>query len=310
VAAPRAWSRTTVLCWALVAPAAVWALARGLGLERSGPAVQVISFTPYAAAASVIPLGIALLARRWWPAAVAGLACVALAACVLPRTVGGPTTAAGVELRVMSTNMRAGGAEVATIVDLVRRHRVDVLAVQEFTPDAHERLEAAGLSALLPHAERSAVEGVGGAALYSRHPLRDAARSLPAGLRHRRGARGRGGRPALGPSGAAVRGGPHRRLASRPAGPAAGDPGRRAARAGRGLQRHPRPRRTAPADRHRVPRRRRSGCATSARSRSRTPTTARSSRRSSCPAHDRPPMIGPTVRGGAYRTGAGTWARP
>jgi endonuclease/exonuclease/phosphatase (EEP) superfamily protein YafD len=160
--------------WLLVAPGVIWALVRLVGLERGGPAIQVVAFTPYAALASLVPLGVSLLARRWWVAGVGAVASVALFACVVPRMVGGPTAEAGVELRLMSTNMRVGGADAATIVDLVRRHRVDVLTVQEITPDAERRLDAAGLSTLLPHSERSAADGVVGSAIYSRHRLSDA----------------------------------------------------------------------------------------------------------------------------------------
>jgi endonuclease/exonuclease/phosphatase family metal-dependent hydrolase len=170
----RRVDRTTAICWLLVLPGLVWALVRLLGLERGTAAIQIVSFTPYAAAASLIALAVVLVARRWWPAAVAGLAGLALVGCVAPRTVGAATDAAGVELRVMSTNMRVGGADAAMIVGLVRDHRVDVLAVQELTPAAERRLDAAGLSALLPHSHRSAVEGVVGSALYSRHRLVDA----------------------------------------------------------------------------------------------------------------------------------------
>jgi endonuclease/exonuclease/phosphatase (EEP) superfamily protein YafD len=169
--------------WLLVVPAVVWALVRLFGLERGSPAVQLVAFTPYAAAASLVPLAIALLARRWWPAVAAGLACVALIACVVPRTAGRPVApgGAGVEVRVMSMNMRAGAADAVMVVDLVREHRVDVLAVQEITPDAALRLDAAGLSVLLPHSERSPIEGVVGSALYSRYGLVDATTRLNPG---------------------------------------------------------------------------------------------------------------------------------
>src|SRR5262245_31193344 len=139
------------LIWLLVVPGAIWALVRLLGLERGWPAVQIVAFTPYAALASLVPLIIALATRRWWAAALAGAACLALVACLVPRTSGSPAPSSGVELRVMSTNMLKGAADATVIVDLVRVHRVDVLAVQELTPDAERRLDAAGLSTLLPH---------------------------------------------------------------------------------------------------------------------------------------------------------------
>jgi endonuclease/exonuclease/phosphatase family metal-dependent hydrolase len=169
--------------WLLAAPALIWALVRLTGLERGSPAVQIVAFTPYAALASLVPLAIALVARRWWVAAVAGVASVTLLACVVPRMVGGPTSSTGVELRVMTTNMRVGGADAAAIVDLVRRHRVDVLAIQEITPGAQARLVVAGLETLLPHSQRSAADGVVGSALFSRHPLTDATtRTNPGGF--------------------------------------------------------------------------------------------------------------------------------
>jgi len=174
---PEATRRSHVAAagwWLLAAGPALWAVVRLFGLERGAPAVQLVAFTPYAAAASVVVLAVALVARRWWPAALVGLAAVALVAGVVPRAVGGDAPA-GVEVRVMSTNMRVGGADATAIVHLVRSHRVDVLAVQEITPDAERRLDAAGLSTLLPYAHRSALEGVIGSALYSRYPLTDGA---------------------------------------------------------------------------------------------------------------------------------------
>ena len=116
--------------WLLVAPGVIWALVRLVGLERGGPAIQIVSFTPYAALASLVPLALVLLAKRWWVGGVAAVASVALFACVVPRMVGDPSESAGAELRVMATNMRVGGADATAIVDLVRRHRVDVLTIQ------------------------------------------------------------------------------------------------------------------------------------------------------------------------------------
>jgi endonuclease/exonuclease/phosphatase (EEP) superfamily protein YafD len=170
----RRRSRTgTIVTWLLVVPGVVWALARLFGLERGSPAVQLMAFTPYAAALSLVPLGIALLARRWWAAGVAGLVCVALAACVLPRTVGSDSTVVGFELRVMSANLLVGGADAATIVGLVRDQRVDVLAVQELTPEVQARMDAAGLAALLPYRANVGVQGSRGSGLYARWPIAD-----------------------------------------------------------------------------------------------------------------------------------------
>jgi endonuclease/exonuclease/phosphatase (EEP) superfamily protein YafD len=161
--------------WLLVAPVAGWALARTAGLERGPLLVQVTAFTPYAAVLSTIPVVVALLARNRWAAAVAGLACLALAVGVLPRAIGSRWTGTGTEARltVMSVNLRLGQADPASIVDLVRTRDVDVLTLQEYTPAAEAALAEAGLTALLPYWERQPVDRAAGSAVYSRLPPSD-----------------------------------------------------------------------------------------------------------------------------------------
>lgn len=163
-------------CWLLVTPGAVWALLRLLGLER-GPLVQLFAFTPYATAAALLPLAIALLARRWWQAAVAGVAVLALAVVVVPRAVPAdavPPGAHGPAVKVLTANLRFGGVEPRVVVALVRDQRVDLLALQEITADAARGLAAAGLEDELPYQEVHPEGGAAGSAIYSRFPLRDA----------------------------------------------------------------------------------------------------------------------------------------
>jgi endonuclease/exonuclease/phosphatase (EEP) superfamily protein YafD len=163
----------TTTCWLLVAPGALWAVVRLLGLEH-GPLVQVVAFTPYAAAWSVLPAALSLALRRWPAAGVAALTATALVAGVLPRAVAdGDVAPGGPRLRVLTANLLAGAADPATVVDLVRRERVEVLAMQEFTPRAQAALAGLGLGNLLPHRVVSPVPGTPGSALYARHPLRE-----------------------------------------------------------------------------------------------------------------------------------------
>lgn len=169
-----------VLLWLLVLPGAVWALARTVGLEQGVLAVQLMAFTPYVAAASLIPLVVALLAMdrtaaRVSPLVVAVLSCAVLAACVLPRAFASPVMAAaeGPTLTVMAANLREGGADARVIVDLVRTYQVDVLTLQEYTPAAEAALAAAGLTGLLPHSVRQPVPGTSGSAVYARLALTD-----------------------------------------------------------------------------------------------------------------------------------------
>ncbi len=164
-----------IVSWVLAVGSALAALVRVLGLDRGALLVQLIAFTPYAAIGSILATLVAGLSRRWWAMGVAGLAIVALVGCVLPRAVASDRAHAanGTPLAVMSANLRVGGADAQSIVDLVRDARVDVLALQEYTAEAELALLDAGLAALLPYLESHPEPGVHGSAIYARFPLTD-----------------------------------------------------------------------------------------------------------------------------------------
>ncbi|MFE9957033.1 endonuclease/exonuclease/phosphatase family protein [Micromonospora sp. NPDC005299] len=161
----------TIACWLAVAPVVAWAALRLAGLER-GPLVQAVAFTPYVAAAALAPVVLALALRRRVPAVVAALAALALVAAVAPRVVRDDRPAAdGPVLRLLTANLLKGGADPARLVELVRAHRVDVLTVQEFTPEAAAELDRLGLATLLPYRVLNPEVGTTGSGLYARHPL-------------------------------------------------------------------------------------------------------------------------------------------
>jgi endonuclease/exonuclease/phosphatase (EEP) superfamily protein YafD len=159
--------------WLLWLVTAVWAGGRLLPAEGAGLlAVQLLAFTPYAAAGSLVVLAAASAVRRWRLAGAALATTAVLLACVAPRAVSdGSRVRAGAHLRVLTVNMWVGSADAATIVGLVRTHRVDVLAVQELTTPGRRALDAAGLAGLLPHRVSYVEPHVSG--LFSRFPLRD-----------------------------------------------------------------------------------------------------------------------------------------
>jgi endonuclease/exonuclease/phosphatase (EEP) superfamily protein YafD len=160
----------------VAAPSAVWAGVRVLGVEPGWPVVQFVAFTPYMALAAVLATGALLVTRRWAAGLVAALAAIALVAVVLPRAVAdGAATRNGTALRVLTANLLAGEADERAVLDLVRRLDVDLLAVQEFTPEAERGLDAAGVADVLPYRASYPQEGVTGSAVFSRHPLRDPA---------------------------------------------------------------------------------------------------------------------------------------
>ncbi|MEV0727144.1 endonuclease/exonuclease/phosphatase family protein [Polymorphospora sp. NPDC050346] len=163
----------TVLCWLVAVPGLLWAVVRLFGLER-GPLVQLLAFTPYVAAWSVLPVVLAVALRRWWAAGVAAVAALALLGVVVPRVVPdrGPVPA-GPVLRVLTSNVLAGAGDPAAVLALVRAERVDVLAVQEFSPETQAALDALGVADVLPHRVTNPMVGTQGSALYSRFPLTD-----------------------------------------------------------------------------------------------------------------------------------------
>lgn len=131
-------------------PFAAWAVLRVLGVEPVWQWVPLVAFTPYVAALALVPLAVAALSRRWAATAVAGVACLALAWCVLPRALPGPDPARGRTLRVLAANVMVGRADPAALMALVRRVRPDALALQELTPELRTRLEELGLREVLP----------------------------------------------------------------------------------------------------------------------------------------------------------------
>jgi endonuclease/exonuclease/phosphatase (EEP) superfamily protein YafD len=181
--APR-WSHAV---WPPLAALAGWTMVRASGAERWTLPVQLMAFTPYVAATALAlpPVAAAMAlasrgrgsrSRRWSPVVLSTLVAVALAWCVLPRAVADAPTAAdramGPVLRVMTSNLLFGSATVADIVRIVSERKVDLLAVQELTPQSAEALGASPLVDLLPYRVVRAELGAGGSGLYSRFPLR------------------------------------------------------------------------------------------------------------------------------------------
>jgi endonuclease/exonuclease/phosphatase (EEP) superfamily protein YafD len=169
------------LAFLFVAPFTAWALVRVFGLERGWPLVPLVAFTPYAAGLSLLPLAAALALGRWPAAALAAATTLALAWCVLPRAFGrADRPAGGPTLRVLTSNLQYGEADPEQLLALVRTRSVDLVALQEYTPEADKALRAAGLDMLLPYRVAHPRDEPGGSALYSRFPLVDSGhRTLP-----------------------------------------------------------------------------------------------------------------------------------
>ena len=76
-----------------------------------------------------------------------------------------------VRLRLLTVNAQGGAADPVALLRALRWHNVDVLAVQELTPQIVRRLAAAGLAQLLPFSHLDPRPGWAGTGLWSRWPL-------------------------------------------------------------------------------------------------------------------------------------------
>ncbi|MBG0829166.1 endonuclease/exonuclease/phosphatase family protein [Planomonospora sp. ID67723] len=179
----------SALVWLALAPFAGWAILRVGGWTPVWQWVALVAFTPYVAAASAVPLLMALGLRRWAAAAVALATSLALAAVVLPRQLadGSASPAGGQRLRVLAANLAVGSGDAASLVKLVRDLGPDVLTLQELTPAARDRLDTAGLRSVMPHVVDRAENGYGGSGIYSRHPVSERPVIERGGFRQARG---------------------------------------------------------------------------------------------------------------------------
>ncbi|MFI6869306.1 endonuclease/exonuclease/phosphatase family protein [Nocardia sp. NPDC050406] len=135
--------------------------------------VLAASFAPYFMVGSVIALVLLLIVRGWRSAVVACGAVIAAAATQLTLFVPDGSATFDVEIPVMQSNLLFGKANADTVVQAVRDNRIDLLTLEELTPEVMRRLEAAGLDAELPYRVVAPAGGGAGGGIYSRYPLAD-----------------------------------------------------------------------------------------------------------------------------------------
>lgn len=173
---------TGVLLIVLGLPASTLTLLRVLGLE-AGAAVRLESFTPLAAPAYAVLVVVLALAAWRARARLRAAAVVALVVAVAglgvhlwwwsPMVLGTTPAADGPPVVVMTANMLEGGGDAQQVVDAVRRDAVDVLVIEEITPDLVRRLEVAGIDQLLPNRAGGTNQYVAGTSIFSRLPVQD-----------------------------------------------------------------------------------------------------------------------------------------
>ena len=173
----------------LTAVAVPFLLARMAGGRAPSPGPELASLTPVAVLPAVAAVPVAAISS-WWLAVALAVPAAALLSVQLPprrpapRPAGprppGPaprTAAAGeaapgpVTIRFLTVNALGGHADPATVVRLVREHDVDVLAIQELTPQMVRKLKDADLPGLLPFSHLDPRPAARGTGLWARWPL-------------------------------------------------------------------------------------------------------------------------------------------
>ena len=157
-------------------------LARLTGGHPPSPVPQLAALVPVAVVPATAAVIIAAATAGWLAVPLAIPAVLLLIWQLPPRrrisyqAAAGPSGASGsaltmVKLRMLTVNARGGAADPAALLRTLRRHDVDVLAVQELTPDMASRLAAAGLAQLLPFSHLDPRPGGPGTGLWARWPL-------------------------------------------------------------------------------------------------------------------------------------------
>lgn len=162
-----------IIGWLAVMVALVGLTARSLDTTRQSVLI-VAAAAPYLLAVSLVAIATMALARQKIGLAVA--LCVAVAGVFTQAPLFFTSSVQsfdGPEITVLQANIWLGNADAEALVRQVREQGVDVLTVNELTPQARERLAAAGLDEALPHSFARPGDFADGTGIWSKYPLSD-----------------------------------------------------------------------------------------------------------------------------------------
>jgi endonuclease/exonuclease/phosphatase (EEP) superfamily protein YafD len=172
----RRWRPVVIVTGALFALAAIIGVVGHFRAPHRADVIGVSAFAPYLMLGA--PMAVVLFAfARQWIVAVLAVALTVLAGSTQVRLhVAATGLADATTIVTMTSNLRLGEADPTRVIAAVRTHHVDVLMLEELTPEEQTRLLDAGLGTLLPfHVSdpRPIAQGTG---LWSRYPLSDPTR--------------------------------------------------------------------------------------------------------------------------------------
>ena len=152
-----------------LAAAAAGLVARYLSLSNHASVIAAVA-SSYLMMGGPIALILFLLAKRWLSATVAVAVTGVMIAVQLPLYMRESSDVDDVRIRLMTANLYLGLADAPAVVAIASSD-ADVLAVQELTPAAVERLSAAGVDKVFPHRLLDARDIASGVGLWSRYPI-------------------------------------------------------------------------------------------------------------------------------------------
>jgi endonuclease/exonuclease/phosphatase (EEP) superfamily protein YafD len=161
----------TIVAVATLAVAVVGVLARYVPLVNH-VVMFAAALSPYLMTAAVPSVVLFLFCRRWVLAIAATLVVVIGVAVELPLFTSelGDARIRTVPLRVVTANIYFGRGDAQSLAATANAS-ADVLAVQELTPEAVQRLANAGLDKSFPYHALDARPGASGVGMWSRYPI-------------------------------------------------------------------------------------------------------------------------------------------
>ncbi|MGH3726753.1 MAG: endonuclease/exonuclease/phosphatase family protein [Mycobacterium sp.] len=149
---------------------AVLAIASRWARSSWSPLIGLAAAWPITCLLMIPALLLLLLVRQWWgvltAVVVVALQVLAIAPLYLPDS-----APQGTAVTVLQTNLRLGGGDAGAVVAAIRGHDVDVVTVDELTPEARVKLIAAGIDSVLPYSFTIAEPKAAGTGIWSRYPL-------------------------------------------------------------------------------------------------------------------------------------------
>ncbi|MBD0860021.1 endonuclease/exonuclease/phosphatase family protein [Gordonia sp. zg691] len=163
------WAAAYVVGWAMLAGVLL-----GVWLHyypsRGDAALYLTSAVQFTLIPAVLAIAIFAALRRWFMLVIAVVVAGALAYAQAPLVIA-QDAPAGERFTVVSANLLYGGGDLGALEKIVADADPDLVALQEVTPEALERVRGSAISRKLPHSFAIPYPGAAGTALFSRQPL-------------------------------------------------------------------------------------------------------------------------------------------